>query len=188
MKVLCTCVFDNDHSVVTRHDAACAVAVAQREALDRLLTREIKKKVERVRQALVEAEAKFNEVRALRTILCGCGALHAIKDLTLRVTHFYVEPYGCTDGDYWSEGEWQFVCPSNGVFNRLLFDDYSVAYDKRKTVDVAAGPAFKRLYRGLFANLLDVYEGRTEGEWVNNYYVDRHREYFELPAKNEKSK
>lgn len=49
----------------------------------------------------------------------GCGALHAIKDLTYIQTHWYTRPHGCSGGDYWNQGEGQFICPSCGHRNRL---------------------------------------------------------------------
>jgi len=49
----------------------------------------------------------------------GCGALHAIKELTYIQTHWYTAPHGCTGVDYWNKGEGQFICPSCGHRNRL---------------------------------------------------------------------
>jgi hypothetical protein len=31
-----------------------------------------------------------------------------------------VEPYSCTGGEYWREGEGKFECPKCGEINRLL--------------------------------------------------------------------
>lgn len=49
----------------------------------------------------------------------GCGELTSIKDLTYIQTHWYVEPYSCTGGDYWRPGEGAFICPKCGHRNRL---------------------------------------------------------------------
>lgn len=141
--------------------------------------------VEKARVALADAEAALREVRKRRTILCSCGKRHAIGKLALIVTHWYVQPHGCTEGDYWNEGEWRFVCPTTNVQNRLLFDDYVVEYEKRSHVGVAAEPTFKSIYRGLFASSKDVREhSRERGETAtfNNYDVDKHRARFELPV------
>jgi len=49
----------------------------------------------------------------------GCGAKLAISDLEYIQTHWYTRPDGCNEGDYWNEGEGQFVCPVCGKLNRL---------------------------------------------------------------------
>lgn len=138
--------------------------------------------VEQARQALVKAQVELHIVRSQRKILCSCGKRHSIAKLEVLVTHWYHEPHGCTGGDYWSEGEWQFVCPVDGTRNRLMFDDYRVEYEKRDSIGIAAEPTFKSIYRGLFAKSRDVYkdDDRSVAHY-NNYYVDRHREQFELP-------
>jgi len=112
-------------------------------------------------------------------IKCCCGKMHAIKNLDLIVTHFYISPYSCSGGDYWKEGEWNFGGPC-GVRNRLLFNDYGVDWQQRGTVGEAAEPTFKNLYRYLFKSTYDEHkEGPHGGQ--NNYYVDKHRRRFELP-------
>lgn len=140
--------------------------------------------VDRARAALAKAETNLGDVRKRRKIGCSCGKKHAIGTLELLITHWYVSPYGCTDGDYWNEGEWQFVCPSSGARNRLMFDDYSVKYEDRGKVSVAAEPTFKRIYRGLFASRRDVYKDDDPTKLhFNNDYVDNRRKLFELPEK-----
>jgi hypothetical protein len=49
----------------------------------------------------------------------GCGAQLPIADIVYIQTHWYTEPSGCTGGDYWNQGEGQFVCPKCGAENRL---------------------------------------------------------------------
>lgn len=49
----------------------------------------------------------------------GCGAILPVGELTYIQTHWYTSPYGCTGGDYWNQGEGQFVCPKCGELNRL---------------------------------------------------------------------
>lgn len=49
----------------------------------------------------------------------GCGASLRVSDLTYLQTHWYTEPYSCTGGDYWNQGEGQFICPKCGAKNRL---------------------------------------------------------------------
>lgn len=76
---------------------------------------------------IAKREAADDAMKAATLVKCtsqvatgkGCGALHAIKDLTYIQTHWYVSPHGCTGGDYWNEGEGAFVCPSCNHRNRL---------------------------------------------------------------------
>lgn len=89
--------------------------------------------IERCRCALAKAELQTIKAREdLRqalgkiTVACtdsmygsGCGVEHEIKNLTYIQTHFYIKPYGCTGGDYYREGEGQFICPACGHRNRL---------------------------------------------------------------------
>lgn len=144
------------------------------------------KAVKSARDTLAKAENDLREIRKRRAILCACEKKHAIGKLELLVTHWYTRPSGCTDGDYWTEGEWQFVCPVDGMRNRFMFDDYKVEYEKRGHVGVAAEPTFKTIYRGLFASSRDVYDKSEGGGNFNNYYVDKNRKKFELPAMPER--
>lgn len=137
--------------------------------------------VERIFKALSKAQADLTAKRAQRELKCCCGASHAINTLELLVTHWYTEPHGCTGGDYWSEGEFEFVCPTSSARNRLMFNDFDVDY-KRRGSD-GAEPAFKRLYRSLFASRRDTYREDPGVRWINNEYADKNRAYFELPEK-----
>ena len=140
------------------------------------------KRVEAAKAQLREAERALDDARARRRIKCACGRSHAIRDLDLIVTHYYIEPYGCTSGDYWRAGEWCFVCPK-GVRNRLLFNDYEVDYDQRHTIGAAAEATFKHLYGGLFKSSTDEHDESGYDKGHNNFYVDEHRKWFELPPR-----
>lgn len=49
----------------------------------------------------------------------GCGTALHIKDLTYIQTLWYVEPFSCSGGDYWNNGNGEFVCTNCGALNRL---------------------------------------------------------------------
>lgn len=49
----------------------------------------------------------------------GCGAWSKINTLTYIQTHWYTAPHGCTGGDYWNQGEGQWICPECQHLNRL---------------------------------------------------------------------
>jgi hypothetical protein len=69
-----------------------------------------------------------------------CGTMLPIKNLAYIQTHWYTEPYGCTGGDYWNQGEGQFTCPVCGELNRL--------YERPDVVAL----------KGFFKTVVDVYD------------------------------
>lgn len=138
--------------------------------------------VARADSALRVMQARLDAHRQARTIACACGGAHPIGELALIVTHYYHEPHGCTDGDYWSEGDWVFRCPQTGVRNLLCFDDFAVPYPDRGRVGVAAEPTFKALYRYRFASRVDEHL-RVDPPTYRCYDVDNRRDDFELPLK-----
>lgn len=146
---------------------------------------EHKSKIACLDAALIEAKQELTRLRQRRRILCCCGNYHAIKDLDLIITHWYHEPHGCTEGDYWSEGEWNFIGPC-GARNRLMFNDFDVPYEERKLM--TAEHAFKELYRGLFKSTKNEHDNVHESRVLTraNDYVDHNRGRFELPEKRKK--
>ncbi len=124
-----------------------------------------------------------------RTIRCnGCEDSHKIGDLAAIQTHWYTPPRGCTEGDYWGEGELQFICPETGIINRLLFNNYDVPWEERGKYSNNPGEQFKRNYKKLFREVKDSYGETIPGKWVNNFYVDQNREQFGLVEKRKKVK
>lgn len=129
-----------------------------------------------------ELVAQLKLERSRKKILCSCKKMHAIKDLVVIQTHWYTEPYGCTGGDYWSEGELQFLCPETEVRNRILFMskyNSNVRYEDRQKRE----EAFRREYRDLFKKVekeYDRYEKRYSHPSFNNDYVDKNWKKFEL--------
>lgn len=53
----------------------------------------------------------------------GCGHRTKLKDITYIATNYYISPYGCTGGDYWNEGEGNWICPNCNHRNRLIDED-----------------------------------------------------------------
>jgi hypothetical protein len=50
----------------------------------------------------------------------GCKRWLDVKTLVYIQTHWYTEPFSCNGGDYWNQGEGQFMCPKCGAKNRLF--------------------------------------------------------------------
>ncbi len=127
---------------------------------------------------------KIDKRNKKRSIPCGgCSKPHQIGDLTAIQTHWYTQPHGCTEGDYWNEGELQFVCPETGIVNRLLFNNYDIPWEERDVYENDPEQQFKRNYKKLFQKVVDSYGEKTSESWVNNYYVDENRGKFELVEK-----
>ena len=137
---------------------------------------------------MANLEAKLDEVKkqiaernSNRRIKCeSCDKSHAIGTLKAIQTYFYVEPHGCIGGDYWLPGELQYICPTNGIINRLLFDIRDVLEEQRMK-----NPArqFRNNYVNLFKEVVETYSEKTMEQWVNNYYVDNNRKKFSLVEK-----
>lgn len=88
---------------------------------------QISARIYELRQQICELEAARDDLDGRTLVQCltsnhgiGCGAKFQIRKLQYLRTHRHVPPRGCSEGDYWKEGEGQFVCPKCGVRNRLL--------------------------------------------------------------------
>lgn len=92
----------------------------------------LKSKIKRANEKLSTLRAAEREASKTTLITClgwsvgggsgnwsGCGAQFPVNQLTYIQTHWYTAPYSCTGGDYWNQGEGQFMCPSCGHKNRL---------------------------------------------------------------------
>lgn len=79
----------------------------------------LEKKKENLLKRLRAIEKDIQAEQSKILIDCTkCHAQHAIGDLTYIRTHWYEQPYSCTGGDIWHEGEGNFKCPSCGYVNR----------------------------------------------------------------------
>jgi len=68
--------------------------------------------------------ARQKEIKGKTYMVCAsCKKGTHINQLVLFVAEFYVEPFSCTGGDYWTEGsfpELATMCPHCHTCNRLL--------------------------------------------------------------------
>lgn len=128
---------------------------------------------------------KIAERNKKKSIDCeGCSKSHQIQDLTLIQTHLYVSPRGCTEGDYWNEGEMQFICPETEIINRMLFNNHDVHWEERKKYANNSEEQFRRNYKPLFKEVREVYE-ESKFRTVDNTYVDKNRGKFGLVKKRD---
>lgn len=115
---------------------------------DRLLEKEVR--LAEVKQSLKEVQDELNELQKTDILIeCqssvlgkGCGTFIPIGELTYIQTKWYTPPRGCSEGDYWNDGEGQFDCPKCGNRNRMykreVYENYKrsfghieVSYDER---------------------------------------------------------
>lgn len=132
----------------------------------------LKTNIKNIKKYLKTLEDTLETKRGNRMILCAsCKKKHRIKNLAAIQTHWYVEPYGCTGGAYWNEGELQFICPTTNVINRILFfNDRDTKYAEK----------FRYLYKHLFKFTASTYSTPDNIKWVNNEYVSHNLKKFEL--------
>ena len=126
---------------------------------------------------LDKIKAKISVQNSRKTVLCGCGKYHRICDLTRVIEQVYTSPHGCSGGDYWSDGEQQFLCldiPT--LYIRLMNNTkYTIIYSQRNLLenDIIAqfsktyGPLFKETFRWDSKDYKQA--GRTE--FINSHYL-----------------
>ena len=130
------------------------------------------------RRAKLEAEiAKIDitleKLKGNRTLLCGCGQKHKIKDLTLLRDYWYVEPYSCSAGDYYNEGEKAFICLDDSTVRNRIFDNgwkYKVSYSNRDKLENDIIKQFMREYKNRFRAIIDVYDDKYKEIGVTHFY------------------
>ncbi len=137
--------------------------------------------IKRLAELELEAKklrAKIDVERANKTILCGCGALHKVKDCDAVNSMYYVPPSGCSEGAYWTYQEKHVVCPVTGHRNRLLYSSkYRVPWERRSDYAHSAEMQFNRMYGHLFKSQKEECKG-TSYKWWNSDYVDKHHDKF----------
>jgi len=83
-------------------------------------TKEIQNKLNQLFNEEKVLNEELRKAEGRRLIECEkCGKRSKVSNLTYIQTHFYTLPHGCTDGDYWSQDEGQFICPHCNCINRL---------------------------------------------------------------------
>ena len=70
-------------------------------------------KISKLNQQIAFLQEQKKDMLAQIRIDCPvCAVPFPIMESEYIQTHWYTEPYGCTGGDYWSEGEGNCVCPN----------------------------------------------------------------------------
>lgn len=122
--------------------------------------------------------------RSKRLMKCpACGRSHQIRKLDLIQTEWYTPPSGCTGGDYWNDGEMQFVCPATAARVRILFNNHDVPWGERNVFANDPQEQFRRMYRELFKSFTRIRDDELKGPWINSHDVDNNRKRYELVEK-----
>jgi hypothetical protein len=137
--------------------------------------------VEKLEALSRRVEAKLLEARKNQHIKCeGCSRKNHIKDLTLEVETYYVEPAGCTDGDYWTTGrkpDYAIACPHCKL--RTVYREY---HDKGWDFEYANRNSDKYVNRyeplnetALISNNICLFKGKREYYYENGtlYYHEK---------------
>ena len=141
------------------------------------MTKQILVEIHKCEEEISELTMKLSEKRANLKFKCGCGKLHKIKDCVVIQSHWYTRPSGCSDGDYWNEGELQIICPATDVKNRAMFSNYDVAYENRNRYAYNAEKQFSRIYKPLFKAVIDDYNKDKRNFWNIHYFDENHKKF-----------
>lgn len=86
------------------------------------MSMEIAAKIARAQRRVDRANATLNSLKSQQIIKCpNCGADNELRELDAVVWEFYVRPYSCSGGDYWTEGDipdFNINCPKCGHLTR----------------------------------------------------------------------
>lgn len=104
-------------------------------------------KISQLNKQIEKLKKKKDSIISDKHLKCvKCKESTQIKNLTLAVQEYYVEPHGCTGGDYWDEGEYPTYyteCPKCKCNNRhwnektakwKLVNNYRDYFKKEKTI------------------------------------------------------
>ena len=89
---------------------------------------ELQKERETAQAQIARIDGEINARKAQTLARCesnnfgpGCKAAFEIRELEYIQTHWYTHPHGCSGGDYWTQGEGQWICACghrNRLYNR----------------------------------------------------------------------
>lgn len=82
-----------------------------REKLDKNIAA-VQAQINAYRDSIAVLQAQQDDLKKQTVLTCpNCDEDEQIQNLTYIQTHWYTPPRGCTEGDYWNEGEGQYECP-----------------------------------------------------------------------------
>lgn len=110
----------------------------------------IKRQIENHEETIDQLREELHEAKGEQFFTCSnCTRRSKVNKLTLVKQHWYVEPHGCTGGDYWKFSEYAVVCGKCDTPIRV--------YDKSKYRDDDGMFAFVQERERAFKEVLDWY-------------------------------
>lgn len=138
----------------------------------------MKTKIQKLQEKLTRALKEEYLRKSRQMFQCSCGKMHAINHCTVIQTHWYTQPRGCCEGDYWNTGELRIICPTTKVRNRVMFEQRSdIAWEKRQDFKYNPEAQFSANYRSLFKGIIEDHD-EDKGATFNNYYFDKNHKKF----------
>jgi len=82
---------------------------------------DVEREIKKLSGKMSKLKGELKNAKSRSMIKCNnCNKRTQVSKLVYLQTHWYEEPYSCTAGDRWHEGEGQFICSKCGVKNRLI--------------------------------------------------------------------
>lgn len=87
-------------------------------------------------EALIEER---EQIRSRKTIKCECGKRTPLKKLIVIKYFYYVDPHGCTGGDYWDfSKEYKWYCTKCEKWHRVYASNFDSIQFNVKTLPLRA--------------------------------------------------
>lgn len=82
-----------------------------REKLDKDIAA-VQTQINAYQSSIAVLQTQIDDLKRRTVLTCPhCDQDEQIQNLVYIQTHGYTPPRGCTEGDYWNEGEGQYECP-----------------------------------------------------------------------------
>lgn len=103
-----------------------------------------------------------------KSISCPCGKLHRFATLDRIIIQRYVEPYGCTGGDHFIDGESGYRCPA---LKRIVFFSFlSIATgDDQRICSEDIRNTFFKIYKNSWKSTKRIHKKELEKEFGKNF-------------------
>lgn len=138
---------------------------------------------------VAKTKVRINNWYGEQSIPCAeCNKSMIVKESTLVDVEYYVQPYSCTGGDYWSHQEYRVVCQHCSIHNRIMLSDYDLPYSAREKISNRREYMFFSRYYDSFKEKISM-KDTDRFKTVNNNYVEANlTDYVEKSAIEQRNK
>ena len=130
--------------------------------------KEIDKEIEALRE-------EKQELKSRRKVKClHCKKHTPLKNALVVRTHWYTSPHGCTGGDYWNFGEYQFFCTKCEEFSRAYIGSWEKHWRSGKVKPEALKDPRVKLFNFIkkhsefVGEFLDSYDGQDNNMTIED--------------------